>query len=106
MEIGKLRHRITFQDSVPTPDGYKGSSEVTWTNFVTVWASVKPLTGREYFFSQQVKAEVTHRVKIRYRDDITVKMQILFGTRVFGIESIFDIEERHEVLEIFCREEK
>ena len=105
MEIGKLRHRIIFQQTVKVDDTYKGH-EVTWANFVTVWADVEPLTGREYFFSQQVKAEVTHRVKIRYRDDITVKMRILFGTRVLGVESIFDIKERHKTLEIFCREEK
>lgn len=105
MEIGKLRHRITFQDSMKVSDEHKGHT-VTWTNFVTVWASVEPLTGREYFFSHQVKAEVTHRVKIRYRDDITEKMRVKFGARVLGIESILDIKERHEVLEIFCREEK
>jgi len=105
MKIGDLKHRITFQDSMKTPDGYKGSTE-SWTNFVTVWASVEPLSGREYFFSHQVKAEVTHRVKIRYRDDITVKMRIKFGARVLAVESILDIKERHEVLEIFCREEK
>ena len=105
MKIGDLKHRITFQDSMKTPDGYKGHTE-SWTNFATVWASVEPLAGREYFFSQQIKAEVTHRVKIRYRDDITVKMRIQFGVKVFEIESILDIKERHEILEIFCREEK
>lgn len=105
MEIGKLRHRITFQEHLKTPDGYKGHT-VEWTNFATVWASVEPLSGREYFFSHQVKADVTHRVKIRYRDDITVKMRIKFGARALAIESILDIKERHEVLEILCREEK
>lgn len=105
MEIGKLRHRITFQEHLKTPDGYKGHT-TEWTNFVMVWASIEPLTGREFFAAHQIKAEVTHRVKIRYRDDITVKMRIQFGVRVFDIESILDIKERHEVLEILCREEK
>jgi len=105
MKIGDMRHKITFQDSMKTPDGYKGHT-VEWTNFVTVWASIEPLSGREYFFSHQVKAEVTHRVKIRYRDDITVNMRIKFGTRVLAVESILDLKERHEVLEILCREEK
>lgn len=105
MKIGDMRHRITFQDSMKTSDDYKGHS-ISWTNFITVWASIEPLTGREFFAAHQIKAEVTHRVKIRYRDDITVKMRIKFGARVLAIESILDIKERHEVLEILCREGK
>jgi len=103
--IGDMRHRITFQKPVETPDGYKGHT-VSWQDMITVWASVEPLTGREYFYSHQIKAEVTHRVKIRYRADITTEMRAKFGERVLEIESIIDLKERHEVLEILCREEK
>ena len=105
MKIGDLRHKITFQTYLKADDGYKGGPK-SWTNFVTVWASVETPSGREYFFSQQIKVEITHKVKIRYRDDLTEKMRILFGTRVLAIESILDIKERHEVFEILCREEK
>lgn len=103
--IGDMRHRVTFQQSIKTPDGYKGFT-VGWQDVVTVWASVEPLTGREYFYSHQIKAEVTHRVKIRYRTDITTKMRIKHRNRVLGIESIIDLKERCKMLEIFCKEEK
>jgi len=103
--IGDMRHRITFQKSVKTPDGHKGHT-VSWQDLITVWASVEPLTGREYFYSHQIKAEVTHRVKIRYREDITTEMRAKFGERVLEIESIIDLKERCKMLEIFCREEK
>lgn len=104
-KIGDMRHRITFQKSEKTPDGYKGHT-VKWQDVITVWASVEPLTGREYFYSHQIKAEVTHRVKTRYREDITVKMRIKHRNRVLEIESIIDLQERREFLEILCREEK
>ena len=104
-KIAAMRHRITFQDSMKTPDGHKGHT-VAWTNFVTVWASVEPLSGREYFYSHQIKAEVTHRIKIRYREDITTKMRIKHRDRVLAIESILDLKERRQILEILCREEK
>jgi len=103
--IGDMKHRITFQKPIKTPDGYKGHT-VSWQDVVTVWASVEPLTGREYFYAHQIKAEVTHGVKTRYRDDITVKMRIKHRDRVLGIESIIDLQERREVLEILCKEEK
>jgi len=105
MKIGDMRHRITFQQPIKTPDGHKGHT-VSWQDVVTVWASVEPLSGREYFYSHQIKAEITHRARIRYREGITVKMRIKHGDRVLEIESILDKKERHEELEILCREEK
>ncbi len=105
MNIGEMRHRITFQQPIKTPDGYKGQT-VQWQNVATVWASVEPLTGREYFYSHQIKAELTHRVRIRYREGITEKMRIKHRERVLAIESILDLKEEHKTIEILCREEK
>ncbi len=105
LPIGEMRHRITFQRPVKTDDGHKGHA-VAWQDMVTCWASVEPLSGREYFYSHQIKAEITHRVKIRYRTDITTKMRIKHRDRVLEIESILDKKERREELEIFCREAK
>jgi SPP1 family predicted phage head-tail adaptor len=105
MKIGDLRQRITLQQSVKTPDGHKGFTE-QWQDLATMWAAVEPLTGREYFSAHQIKAEVTHRVKVRYRTDATTKMRFKLGDRALLIESIIDIKERREMLEILCREEK
>jgi len=105
IEIGDMRHRITFQKPVETPDEHKGHT-VSWQDMITAWASVEPLSGREYFYAHQIQAEVTHRVKTRYRQDITVKMRIKHRDRVLEIESIIDLKERHQILEILCREEK
>lgn len=105
IEIGAMRHRITFQKPIETPDGHKGHT-VQWQDVITVWASVEPLSGREYFYAHQVQAEVTHRVKTRYRTDITTKMRIKHRDRVLEIESIIDLKERREVLEILCKEGK
>ena len=105
MKIGDLRHRITFQKPVKTPDGYKGHT-VNWQDVVTVWASVEPLTGREFFYAHQIKNEVSHRVRIRYRTNITAEMRIKYLERYMKIESVVDLKERHQFLEILCREEK
>jgi SPP1 family predicted phage head-tail adaptor len=105
MKIGDLRHRITFQKPIKTPDEYKGHT-VNWQDVVTVWASIEPLSGREYFYAHQIKNEVSHRVRIRYRSDITAEMRIKHGERIIGIESIIDLQERHQFLEVLGREEK
>lgn len=108
MNINKIdpagfRHRITFQKEEKTPDGVKGFT-VAWNDFAVAWASIAPLVGREYFYAHQITAEVTHRIRMRYRKDINSKMRITLGERVFNIESIIDMEERHVYLELLCRE--
>jgi len=105
MKIGDLRHRITFQKPIETEDEYLSKTTV-WQDVVTVWASVEPLTGREYFYAHQIKNEVSHRVRIRYRTDVNEKMRIKHLERYFKIESMIDMRERHEFLEILCVEEK
>lgn len=105
MKIGDLRQRITLQKSVKTADGHKGSTE-QWQDLASMWASVVPLSGREYFSAHQIKAEVTHRVKVRYREDVTVQMRFKHRDRNLYIESIIDIKEEREMLEILCKEEK
>jgi len=103
VNIGKLRHRVTIQNKVTLPDGYGGVTS-TWQDVATVWASVEPLNGRELYAAQQVKAELTHRIRIRYMSGIKPEMRIAFDNRTFEIEAIIDPEERHESLELLCSE--
>jgi len=103
VKIGKLRHRITIQEKVTVPDGYGGVTS-TWKDVATVWSSVEPLKGRELYAAQQVKAELSHRVRIRYMSGIKPEMRIAFDNRTFEIEAIIDPEERHESLELLCSE--
>jgi len=103
MKIGDLRHRISFEEEVKTPDGYLGST-VTWRSVTTVWASVEPLSGREYFYGQQISSEISHRIRIRYNETVDAEMRINFGGRYMQIASILDIKERHQFQEILAQE--
>lgn len=103
MRAGELRHRITIQQKTVVRDTYGGET-VTWTNTATVWAAVEPLSGREYFSAQQVQAEVNHRIRIRYRAGITTTMRVLWGTRVFDILAIINLQERGREIHLMCKE--
>ena len=105
IKIGDFRHRIAFQKEVKVPDGYKGYS-LTWQDVITVWAAVNPLSGREYFYAHQLKNEVSHRVRIRYTTAVDEEMRIRHADRYFKIESMIDMKERREFLELLCQEEK
>lgn len=104
MKIGRLDKRITIQSSQETriPGG---KIEEVWTELVTVWASIEPLRGREFFAAAAVNAEETIRIRIRYRQGITSGMRIVYGLRTFLITSPpIDPFEKHKELELMCKE--
>lgn len=100
---GKLRHRITIQEHVTGQDEF-GQPRDDWRDVTTVWAAVEPLRGREYFAAQQVQADVTARIRIRYRKGIRPEMRSLYDGRLYDILSVIDPEERHQELQLMCRE--
>lgn len=70
-----------------------------------VWAYVAPKTGREYEEAQKLRPETTFNILTRYFPDITSDMRILFRGRVFYIESVLNIDERNEQLQIVAVEQ-
>ena len=103
MQIGKLRHRITLQKQVNTVNDY-GGAVTTWKNVATVWADVRPLSGREYFSAQQVQSEVTTQIWLRHIEGIKPTMKVKFGKREFEILSVLNTQERDVSLQLMCKE--
>lgn len=103
MDIGKLRHRITFQYLSDNRNQY-GEPTGEWLDFKTVWASINPISGREFFQADTDNSEITHRVFMRYCVGIKRSMRIKFNQRIFGIESIINYEEKNLYLQLMCKE--
>ena len=103
MNIGKLRHRITLQKQVNTVNDY-GAAVATWKNVATVWADVRPLSGREYFSTQQVQSEVTTQIWLRHIEGIKPTMKVKFGKREFEILFVLNTQERNVSLQLMCKE--
>lgn len=103
MKAGTLRHRVVLQRLTETR-GPTGDLVKTWADQPEIWAAVEPLSGREYWQAQQVAAETTIRVRIRYSSGVVPTMRVKYGTRTFEVLSIIDPEERHVELHLMCRE--
>nr|DAS53972.1 MAG TPA: Putative head tail adaptor [Caudoviricetes sp.] len=103
MNIGKLRHRITLLRQVNEVNDY-GASTQTWKRVATVWADVRPLSGREYFSAQQVQSEVTTQIWLRHIEGIKPTMKVKFGEREFEILSVLNTQERDVSLQLMCKE--
>lgn len=103
MRAGKLRRQLEIQQAVETRDT-TGAAIVTWGTFAVVHGSVEPLRGREFWAAHELQAEVDTRIRIRYLDGVTPKMQVLDGTRKFLIYSVIDPESRHEEMQLMAKE--
>lgn len=103
MRSGLLRHKIEIQERVTKRDSM-GGEMVTWQPFTYAWASISPLSGREYFLAKQVQASVSHKMIMRYQPGIKPYHRIQWGERNFNIDAILNENEANKSLIIFCTE--
>lgn len=108
MQAGHLRQRVTLQNKSVTRDAY-GDEIVNWTDAATVWASVEPLRGREFYEARQEHADVTTRIRLRFRRSIDTHMRVSWtdevgGVHLFDIEGVQHIHERKRETHLMCTE--
>jgi SPP1 family predicted phage head-tail adaptor len=103
VKIGRMRQRVTLQSLTETPDSY-GQRIQTWTTVGTYWAYLKAISGAEMVNGQQIKANVTHFVQMRYVGSVTPSMRILLGTRVINLVWVNNIDERNRTYEFQAQE--
>lgn len=103
MRIGDLRHRITLQKAERIRDSY-GGEQLQWVDFARVWAAIYPLNGREYLAAQQINAEVSTKIVIRYLKGVEPTMRVNFKDRYFEILSVIHMAERKKELQLMCKE--
>lgn len=98
MQAGKLRDRITIQEKSFTRDSFN-AEVITWvplSQTPTVWASVAPISGREFVEQDAAAAQVTFKVKIRWRDDLLPSMRVVCGALKLNIEAVLPDGVRRE----------
>lgn len=103
--LSLMRERIEIQSRTLSADSFGGQT-ATWSTAATVWGKVEPLSGREMWQAQQVRPDVSHKVTIRHYSGLTPKHRLLVDSaRVFSIEAVLDIEDRHRQMVLMCKEE-
>jgi len=101
----RLNKRVTISKVEITPGAgpYGGSAE-TLVPVCTVWAAIEPLRGREYFAAMAEHADVTTRIRIRYRDGIDRTMRVKYGETEFEVLHIIHPEFAKKELQLMCKE--
>lgn len=100
--VGRMRERVQAFKPGRVSDGALGFNR-TDTPVVELWARIQTVTSREIFRYQHLEQEITHKVTIRYNEDVRQGMWLQWGAVSLYIEAVASPDERKEFMEIICR---
>jgi len=96
------RHPIEIQENKGTETGIRPDDD--WVAVLRTFAAITPISAIEKQTRQSVVGEVTHLIRTRYWEPLTIEHRIKYGTRVFGIVSIINEEELNRYFTIEAKE--
>lgn len=99
-----LDQRLTLQRPVETQDPSTGEVSVSWVTVARLWARVDGLKANERFSLSEITSNRAYTVWVRWRDDITQKTRLLWGSRVLEVVDVPDQQRRGRMLALFCTE--
>ena len=108
-DAGKRDRRITIQKPGTELDSYGQIAATGWSDVATVWANIRPVSGREKLRAGAVESALSHTVCILYQDRLmpptTVDAwRIKFGSRLFNIVAAYSPNEAREEIIFSCEE--
>lgn len=103
LPAGSLRHRVTIEQTVQSQDATTGDVTTVWSVLDEVWASIQPLSAREFVAAQAVQSVVDTRIVIRWRDDVRASMRVRRGDDLYDIHGALpDMDSGREYLTLVC----
>lgn len=100
---GDLRHEVVFQTPVTITDGGGGQS-TTWVDYLRARVQITPTKATETTVNGNVQDRTSFRITMRFAPGLNAQMRIIYGTRVFNIRGVRNLDERSRWLELFADE--
>lgn len=103
VKAGKLRHYVSLQRKQIDQDPVTGEMETTWAEFARVWASLEPLSVRDFIAASAEQSEVRARITIRYRADVDDTIRVVYRGlyyRVLGVMTDKESGLEHQTLAV------
>lgn len=105
VDPGQLSARLNLETPPQTDDG-QGGLTGDWEPVASLWGRVEPLRGVPGEAAGADLAPVTHRITIRYRDDVRHAMRFAYRGRALLIRAVRDPDETRRYLVCDCEETK
>lgn len=100
MNVGDLIHAGSLQ-SLTVTRGTAGSFAETWATIRSPYIAIAPKSGDETWFSESVRAQMTHQITMRAGTiKVTSRMRLLWNSRYFNFLSVMDTKEQGKELKI------
>lgn len=108
MRSGRLNKRVILEQLAGGSPRQSSSGERadTWTEFATVRAFVRPISGKELRAGGQVQGQVDTEIEIRYLEGVVAGMRARWlgaPTVVYTIDAVLDPELRQKKLLLQCQ---
>lgn len=102
LSAGRLRDRVSVEQQIDTIDS-SGFPVKVWESIGNFWASIEPLSVREFLSSQQMQSQVNTRIVMRYNPAVTASMRIIGNEVIFNIAGILrDPDSGREWMTLPC----
>ena len=93
IDPGQLNRRLVLEAPIESNDGAGGVTR-SFATVATLWASVEPASARGVVVADALGATVTHRIRIRYSADITLRHRFRDGEQIFRIVAMRERDRR------------
>lgn len=103
MRAGTLRYPVSLQKPVRLMNDTGEVIVDQWAEFAKVWAAIEPVSGREYLASSEFRAQITTRIRIRWRPDVDASARVVAddGT-VYSIDAAMPVRGLTRELHLMC----
>jgi SPP1 family predicted phage head-tail adaptor len=110
INAGKYRHIVTFQRLKETQNPYGESpteDEASWENAFQARVGIFPISGKEVLTEEVINGMISHRILMRYTENVDSSMRIKFGNRIFTIISPpINFQEMNIEMQLMCKEKE
>ena len=104
MYAGQMRTRLLWQAKIQGQDA-AGQPSTTWVDVVTVWASVRHvsgLKGLETVLAGQESPLLPASIRIRYRPGVTPAQRVRLDDTVYDIRAVLPDPSGRVYLDLVC----
>jgi SPP1 family predicted phage head-tail adaptor len=104
IDPGQLRSAMALDEAFETPDGCGGFT-TSWAEIATIWAAIEPASSRTESFGGRLVEEATHRITMRFRNDVRQGQRLRKMDKVYRIQLVSDPDGTERYLTCRVREE-